>query len=52
MQTPRPDRFTYPPHGDAVADPTDQARRPWMRAVFLGGLIGVAALGFALSLTS
>lgn len=61
MQTPRPDRFTYPPHGDSPDDgyPADKARqgeiilkRPWMRAVFLGGLVGVVALGFALSLTS
>jgi hypothetical protein len=58
MYTPRPDRFTYPLHGDSVrGDPThgysaDKARqgeiilkKPWMRAVFAGGLIGALALG-------
>jgi len=44
MQTPRPDHFTYP-HGY----PSDKAR-PWMRAVFIGGLVGALALGMALSL--
>lgn len=63
MQTPRPDRFTYPLHGDPTGgDPThgysaDKARqgeivlkKPWMRTVFVGGLIGAFALGLALSL--
>ena len=52
MFTPRPDHYTYP-HGY----PADQARqgdtvlrKPWMRAVFVGGLIGAFALGLALSL--
>jgi hypothetical protein len=45
MQTPRPDHFTYP-HGTSSDKP-----RPWVRAAFLGGLVGVVALGFALSLT-
>lgn len=59
MQTPRPDHFTYPPHGNALgAHPAERAgqgavlKRPWLRAVFVGGLIGFVALGFALSLTS
>ena len=45
MQTPRPDRFTYPPHGDSLGgDPTEKMR-PSMRAVFLGGLVGALILG-------
>jgi hypothetical protein len=54
MQTPRPDRFTYPGNGY----PADKARggeivlkKRWMRAAFIGGLIGVVVLGFALSAT-
>ena len=45
MQTPRPDHFTYPSDGH----PAGKAR-PWMRAVFIGGLVGVMALGFALTM--
>lgn len=58
MQTPRPDRFTYPLHGDPMGgNPThgytaDKARqgeiilkKKWMRAVFAGGLIVALALG-------
>ena len=53
MQTPRPDRFTYPPHGDSLGGyPADKARqgeiflsKPWMRAVFFGGLVGALVLG-------
>jgi hypothetical protein len=60
MQTPRPDRFTYPLHGDpAHGYSAEKARqgeivlkRPWMRAVFVGGLVGAFALGLALSLAS
>lgn len=55
MQTPRPDLFTYPPHGY----PAEKARqgeiilkRSWIRAVFIGGVVGVVILGFALSLTT
>jgi hypothetical protein len=55
MYTPRPDRFTYPLHGASSASPADKARqgasrKPWMRAVFAGGLLGIAVLGFALSI--
>jgi hypothetical protein len=58
MQTPRPDLYTYPTHGY----PAEKTRRvdstggefilkkSWMRALFIGGLVGVVALGFALSL--
>lgn len=65
MQTPRPDRFTYPLHGDPVggetihAYPADKVRRgeivlrkPWMRAVFIGGLVAAFALGLAISLAN
>jgi hypothetical protein len=48
MQTPRPDRFTYP-HG-YPADPARQGeivvRKSWMIAVFAIGLIGAVLLGF------
>ncbi|MDQ7247939.1 hypothetical protein [Dongia sedimenti] len=57
MQTPRPDRFTYPLHGESSAYPAGKARqgrivlrKPWMRAVFAGGLAGIVVIGFALSL--
>ena len=63
MQTPRPDLFTYPPHGESHGEPAgypaDKARqgqiilkKPWMRAVFVTGLVGAFALGLALSLGS
>jgi hypothetical protein len=52
MQTPRPDHFSYP-HGY----PADKARqgeivlrKPWMRAVFVAGLVGAFTLGLALTL--
>jgi cytochrome bd-type quinol oxidase subunit 2 len=48
MQTPRPDYFTYP-HG-APADKSE--KKTWLRAVFVGGLIGAFALGLALALAS
>ncbi|GAB2178875.1 hypothetical protein [Dongia sp. agr-C8] len=52
MQTPRPDHFTYP-HG-SPADKAGQGeivlRKPWMRAVFISGLVGAFALGLALTL--
>ena len=52
MQTPRPDLFTHPPHGDSLAtDATDKARPHWMRAVFIG-VVGVVVLGVALTLVS
>jgi hypothetical protein len=60
MYTPRPDRFTYPLRGKAAqGDPAEKRRqgqivleKPWMRAVFIGGLVAAFALGLALSLTS
>jgi hypothetical protein len=57
MQTPRPDHFSYP-HGY----PADKARpggprgdeivlkKPWMRAVFVAGLVGAFTLGLVLTL--
>ena len=53
MYTPRPDRFTYPLHGDPTGGySAGNARqgeiilkKPWMRAVFAAGLIGALALG-------
>jgi len=58
MQTPRPDRFTYPLHGDPTQSYTaDKARRGeivlkkrWMLAVFAGGLIVAFALGLLFTL--
>jgi len=48
MQTPRPDRFTYPAEdarqGEIIL------KRPWMRGVFLAGLAGLVVLGFLVSL--
>jgi hypothetical protein len=61
MQTPRPDHYTYPPHGGSLDGgyPADKARqgeiilkRPWMRAVFVGGLVATFALGLAATLWS
>jgi len=51
MQTPRPDRFTYPPHGPTDDDvrpgdlPGGDWKKPWMRTVFIGGLLGALLLG-------
>jgi hypothetical protein len=45
MQTPRPDHFTYP-HGGYPADKV----RPWMRAVFIAGLVGAFALSLVVTL--
>ena len=50
MQTPRPDHFTYPPHGDSLGDTPADKVSPWLRAVFIGGLVGAFALGLALTL--
>jgi len=37
--TPRPDRFTYPDgkarQGEIIL------KKPWLRAVFIGGLVGI-----------
>jgi hypothetical protein len=47
MMTPRPDRFTYPARkargGQIVLT------KPWMRMVFLGGLVGCVALALMLA---
>ncbi len=52
MYTPRPDRFTYPLHGDPAEKPRQGAivLKPWMRALFAAGLIGAFALGLLLTL--
>ena len=53
MMTPRPDRFTYP----TGAYPAAKARqgeiilkKPWMRAVFIGGLAGAVLLGLCVAI--
>ncbi len=47
MYTPRPDRFTYPLHGDSAekARQGESVLKPWMRTAFAAGLIGAFALG-------
>jgi len=46
MQTPRPDRFTYPPHGPTPEDVRPgNFEKPWIRAVFIGGLLGALLVG-------
>ncbi len=52
MYTPRPDRFTYPLHGDAAeqAHRGESVFKPWMRAAFAAGLIGAFALGLLFTL--
>ena len=47
MMTPRPDRFTYP--ADRARGGRLVLTRPWMRAVFLGGLVGCVALALMLA---
>ena len=45
MQTPRPDRFTYPDRG-SQDDPAEIAwKSPWRRVAFIGGLLGIAVVG-------
>jgi hypothetical protein len=47
MMTPRPDRFTYPAanaRGGQVI-----MTKPWMRVVFLGGLVGCFAVALVLA---
>ncbi|WP_395022535.1 hypothetical protein [Dongia sp.] len=46
MQTPRPDHFTYP----AGRTGRDQVAHPWLRAVFVAGLIAAFTLGLVLTL--
>jgi hypothetical protein len=49
MMTPRPDRFTYPARkargGEIIL------KRPWMRAIFIGGLVGIVLVAIAVSLS-
>jgi hypothetical protein len=47
MMTPRPDRFTYP--ADRARGGRIILTKPWMRAVFLGGLVGCFALALMLA---
>jgi len=50
MMTPRPDRFTYPAskaRGGQIV-----LTKPWMRAVFVGGLVGCFALALALAISA
>ena len=52
MQTPRPDHFTYP-HGypdDKARQGEIVLRKPWMRAIFIAGLVGAFALGLVVTL--
>ena len=47
MMTPRPDRFTYPAskaRGGQIV-----LTRPWMRAVFIGGLVCCVALAVVIA---
>jgi hypothetical protein len=50
MMTPRPDRFTYPAskaRGGQIV-----LTKPWMRVVFLGGLVGCFVLALALAISA
>ena len=47
MMTPRPDHFTYP--ADKARGGQIILTKPWMRAVFVGGLVGGVALALALA---
>ena len=47
MMTPRPDRFTYP--ADKARGGRIALTKPWMRAVFLGGLAGCCVLALVLA---
>ena len=46
MQTPRPDHFTYP--ADKARGGDIVLKRPWQRAVFVAGLVGIVLVGIAL----
>ncbi|HVT54225.1 MAG TPA: hypothetical protein VHE77_21795 [Dongiaceae bacterium] len=48
MMTPRPDRFTYP--ADRARGGQIVLRKPWMRAIFVGGLVGFCALALVLAM--
>jgi len=47
MMTPRPDRFTYP--AENARGGRIVLTKPWMRAIFLGGLVGCIALALVLA---
>jgi hypothetical protein len=47
MMTPRPDRYTYP--ADRARGGRIVLTRPWMRAVFIGGLVGCVALALVIA---
>jgi hypothetical protein len=50
MMTPRPDHFTYP--ADKARGGQIALTKPWMRVVFLGGLIGGFIIALALALAA
>jgi len=50
MMTPRPDRFTYP--AESARGGQIVLTKPWMRAVFVGGLVGCFALAVMLAATA
>ena len=50
MMTPRPDRFTYP--ADRARGGRIVLAKPWMRLVFIGGLVGCAALVLLLAVAA
>ena len=47
MMTPRPDRFTYP--ASKARSGLIVLRKPWMRALFITGLVGCVALALVLA---
>jgi hypothetical protein len=49
MMTPRPDHFTYP--ADKARGGEIVLTKPWMRVVFLGGLVCCVALACALAIS-
>ena len=47
MMTPRPDHFSYP--ADEARGGRIVLTKPWMRVVFIGGLVGCVALALMLA---
>jgi len=47
MMTPRPDHFSYP--ADKARGGRIVLAKPWMRVVFIGGLVGCVALALMLA---
>ena len=47
MMTPRPDHFTYP--ADKARGGQIVLSKPWMRAIFIGGLVSGLVLALALA---